>query len=96
MKRVIGPLFAGFITAVLLLAQQDQVRLPSGKNQTEEILKAEHEKSLKDVAEIIRLGEQLKADLEKNEHHILSVNALKKTEEIEKLAKHIRERIRRY
>ncbi len=69
------------------------VRLPNGKSQQEEILKAEHEKSLKDAAQLIDLAEQLKADLEKNDRYVLSVATLKKTEEIEKLAKRIRTRL---
>jgi len=69
------------------------VRLPNGKSQQEEILKAEHEKSLKDAAALIDLAEQLKADLEKNDRYVLSVATLKKTEEIEKLAKRIRTRL---
>ena len=72
------------------------VRLPNGKSQQEEILKADHEKSLKDAAELIELAEQLKAELEKNERHVLSVSSLKKTEEIEKIAKRIRTRLRRF
>jgi hypothetical protein len=69
------------------------VRLPNGKSQQEEILKAEHEKSLKDASALIDLAEQLKADLEKNDRHVLSLATLKKTEEIEKLAKRIRTRL---
>ena len=68
-------------------------RLPNGKSQQEEILKAEHEKSLKDAAALIDLAEQLKADLEKNDRYVLSLATLKKTEEIEKLAKRIRTRL---
>jgi len=68
-------------------------RLPNGKSQQEEILKAEHEKSLKDAAALVELAEQLKADLEKNDRHVLSIATLKKTEEIEKLAKRIRTRL---
>ena len=55
-------------------------RLPNGKSQQEEILKAEREKSLKDAAALIELAEQLKADLEKNDRHVLSIATLKKTE----------------
>jgi hypothetical protein len=69
------------------------VRLPNGKSQREEILKAEYEKSLKDAAALIDLAEQLKADLEKNDRHVLSIATLKKTEEIEKIAKRIRTRL---
>ena len=68
-------------------------RLPNGKSQQEEILKADYEKSLKDASALIELAEQLKSDLEKNDRHVLSIAALKKTEEIEKLAKKIRTRL---
>lgn len=77
-------------------AAPSDVRLPSGKLQKEEILKAEHEKSLKDAAQLLELAEALKIDLEKNDRHVLSLSSLKKTEEIEKLAKRIRGRLRRY
>ena len=72
------------------------VRLPSGKSQQDEILKADHEKDLKDAAALIELAEQLKQELEKNDRHVLSVSSLRKAEEIEKLAKRIRQRLRRY
>lgn len=72
------------------------VRLPNGKSQQEEILKADYEKTLKDASELIEMAEQLKQDLEKNDRHVLSVSALKKTEDIEKLARKIRSRLRRF
>jgi ATP-dependent helicase/DNAse subunit B len=72
------------------------VRLPSGKSQQEEILKADHAKSIKDAAALIELSEQLKAELEKNDRHVLAISSLKKTEEIEKIAKRIRSRLRRF
>jgi GTP-binding protein EngB required for normal cell division len=72
------------------------ILLPSGKSQQEEILKADHAKDLKDAAQLIELSEQLKEELEKNDRHVLSISSLKKTEEIEKLAKRIRGRLRRF
>jgi hypothetical protein len=76
--------------------QQDEpeARMPDGKSQKEEILKAEHQQNLKDAAELADLAEQLKADLEKNDRYILSMATLKKTDDIEKLAKRIRSRLR--
>ena len=73
-----------------------EVRLPGGKLQKEEILKADHEKSVKDAAQLIDLAESLKAELEKDDTHVLSLSSLKKTEEIEKLAKRIRTRLKRF
>jgi hypothetical protein len=70
------------------------MRMPNGKSQKEEILKAEHQQNLKDAAALADLAEQLKADLEKDDRYILSMSTLKKTDEIEKLAKKIRARLR--
>lgn len=75
-------------------AEED--KLPSGKSQKEEILKSDYEKSLKDVAELAKLAEDLKSELEKNDSHVLSVSALKQLDTIEKLAKRIRSRLKRF
>jgi hypothetical protein len=70
------------------------VRLPNGKLQRDEILKAEHEQNLKDAAQLVELSQQLQEDLEKNDRYVLSMSTLKKTDDIEKLVKKIRSRIR--
>lgn len=74
--------------------QEDDVRLPNGKSQRDEILKAEYQKSLDDARELSRLADELKLDLEKNDRNVLSIATLKKTEEIEKIAKRIRDRLK--
>ena len=73
---------------------EDEVILPNGKSQKDEILKSEHQQNLKDAAELADLAEQLKIDLEKNDRYILSMATIKKTDDIEKLAKRIRARMR--
>ncbi|MBS1856226.1 MAG: hypothetical protein JST11_12735 [Acidobacteria bacterium] len=72
----------------------EETRLPNGKLQSDEILKAEYEANLKDAAELADLATQLKLDLEKNDRFVLSMATLKKTNDIEKLAKRIRSRLR--
>jgi hypothetical protein len=72
---------------------ETDVRLPSGKMQRDEILKSEHAQTLKDVAQLADLAQELKAELEKNDRYVLSVSTLKKTDEIEKLVKKIRSRL---
>lgn len=76
--------------------EPEEVRLPSGSLQKDEILKEEHRKSLDDAAKLLQLAEELKIELEKNDHHVLSIASIKKTEEIEKLAKRIRSRLKRF
>ena len=71
-------------------------RLPNGKSQKEEILKADHEKSLEEASKLMQLTEELKIELEKNDRHVLAISTLKKLDEIEKLTKRIRSRLRRY
>jgi hypothetical protein len=72
-----------------------ETRLPNGKLQSDEILRTEHQASLKDAAELADLAEQLKIDLEKNDRFVVSMGTIKKTDDIEKLAKRIRSRLRR-
>jgi hypothetical protein len=71
------------------------VRLPDGKLQSEEILKAEHKRTLKDADELVRLSEEVRKELDEHEHHVLSIGLLKKLEEIEKLSKKMRGRLKR-
>jgi len=74
----------------------EEIRLPNGKLQREEILKADFQKSLEDARQLSKLADELKADLEKNDRYVLSIPTLKKTEEIEKLAKKIHDRMKHY
>lgn len=75
--------------------QEEEPRLPNGKSQRDEILKADFQKSLEDARELSKLADELKADLEKNDRYVLSIPTLKKTEEIEKLARRIHDRLKR-
>jgi hypothetical protein len=76
--------------------EDEPVRLPNGKLQSEEILKEDYKRNLKDTQDLIELAEALKMSLEKNEQHVLSLADIKKTEDIEKLARRIRGRMRRF
>jgi hypothetical protein len=75
---------------------EEDVRLPNGKLQREEILKSDYQKTLQDARALSKLANDLKADLEKGGYSVLSVDSLKKTEEIDKLAKRIHDRLKRY
>ena len=66
------------------------------RSQVEEILKADYVKSLEDASKLVQLSEELKIELEKSNQNVLSMTALKKAEEIEKIAKRIRGRMKRF
>jgi hypothetical protein len=72
------------------------VQLPNGKSQRAEILKAERLQNIKDASEIAEMAKDLQQELEKNESYVLSMTSIKKTDEIEKLAKRIRGRLRHF
>jgi len=74
--------------------EQPDSHLPNGKLQRDEILKSEHEKNIKDAAQLVDLAQQLQQDIEKNDRFVLSLATLKKTDDIEKLVKKIRSRMR--
>jgi hypothetical protein len=70
------------------------VQMPNGKSQRDEILKAERDQNIKDAATLVELAQQLQQELEKNDRFVFSIGTMKKTDEIEKLARKIRSRMR--
>ena len=71
---------------------QDQVdpRHQNGKSQKDAIAQSEHEKALKDAEELASLSNELRDDIRKIGNFTVPVSALKKTHEIEKLARRLR------
>ena len=74
--------------------EEQDVKLPNGKSQRDELLKAEHADNIRDATKLVELAEDLKADITKNDRFVLSMATLKKTDDIEKLVKKIRSRLR--
>jgi len=94
------------LTVCLLLAQNPQdgppiatepppVKLPNGKSQKDEIIRVDYERNLRDAGELARLSEEIKDDLEKGDRYLVSLKTLKKLDDVEKLSKDIRQRLRR-
>jgi hypothetical protein len=72
----------------------DDDKLPDGKSQKNAIAKQEHEQALKEADELIAAAQQLKQELEKSGSYVVSMSTVKRTEDIEKLAKRIRGRLK--
>ena len=66
---------------------------PNGK-QREEILKQDYKSNLKDARELIDLTKKFELDLEKSDSNALSLGLLKKLDDIDKITKRIRGRMR--
>lgn len=95
---------AGFALVFALPAQPPQLpgedpepkRLPNGKLQSEEILKADYKANLKDLEELRRLTDSVEEETKKNQGHVLALKTLKDLDEIEKIVKRMRTRMKRY
>ena len=107
MKRLI--FFAGLFAILclpLVHADQDPKRwwpfpgdredpkLPNGKSKITEILKRDYEQNKKDAAALVELAQSVKEELDKEGQQVLSVNTLKKTDEMEKLSHRLHARLR--
>lgn len=69
-------------------------RLPNGKSQKNALAKQDHEEALKDANQLIQVAQQLRDELKQAGEFVVPVSSLKKTEEIEKLARRIRGRLK--
>lgn len=95
---------AGFALVFALPAQPPQLpgedpepkRLPNGKLQSEEILKADYKANLKDLEELRRLTDSIEEETKKNQGHVLALKTFKDLDEIEKIVKRMRTRMKRY
>jgi hypothetical protein len=72
----------------------EDVKLPDGKSQKNAIAKQNHEASIRDADELIAAAKSLREELEKAGSYVVPVSSVKKTEEIEKLARRIRGRLK--
>ncbi len=87
------------LLAFLAAAQQPQATdhdtLPNGKSRKLELIKHDYAKSLEDVAEIIELARTLEAEMEANTEHVVSLDSIRKAEQIEELSKRLQKRMKR-
>ncbi len=89
------------LLALMLLApavapqQTDLPPLPNGKNRVDAILQADHEKNLKDAERIQKLSDEVEAQIKKGGFAVLPVDALNKLDQIEKLARDLKKRLRK-
>jgi len=72
---------------------EDQ-RLPDGRSQKNAIAKQQHEEALKDADQLCGMADELREELRKAGTFVVPVSAVKKTEDIEKLARKIRGRLK--
>ncbi len=75
------------------LHDNEDHKLPNGKSQKDAMAKSEHDKALKEANDLLALAQQLRDELQKAGDHVVPMSSVKKTEEIEKMARRIRSRL---
>gem|GEM_PF-762300 len=72
----------------------EDTHLPNGKLQRDEILKSDYEQNLKDARDLVELAKSFELDLEKSDRFVLSLGLLKRLDDMDKITKRIRNRMR--
>jgi hypothetical protein len=72
----------------------EDLKLPNGKSQKDAIAKQNHEASLKDASDLVQAAKSLEDELKSAGSYVVPVSSVKRTEEIEKLARRIRSRLK--
>lgn len=72
----------------------DDAKLPNGKSRADAIAADEHKKAIDEANELVTAAEKLRDDIKNAGKFVVPVAAVRRTEEIEKLAKRIRGRLR--
>jgi len=90
------PLAAGQPPYPVQPSTNEPKKLPDGRLQSEAILKEDFKENLKDLDQMRTLVGAIEDDLKKNDRHVLSLKSLKNLEEIEKLSRRVRGRMKRY
>ncbi len=70
-------------------------RLPNGKLQTDEILKSDYDQNVRDARDLTALSKSIELDFDKNDQNVLSLGLLKKLDDVEKITKRMRGRIKK-
>jgi hypothetical protein len=98
LPRVMGnPAPAGAPQVVLQHPEappEDQVTADMRKRAQRELDKQRQEQMKRDADKLLQLAAELKLYVDQSNQHILSLNVMKKAEEIEKLAKSVREKMK--
>jgi succinate dehydrogenase/fumarate reductase flavoprotein subunit len=105
LRSGLGAVVAGVVAGMAAAdeAQAAQVRdddpatkrLPDGQLQADAMLKADYEQNVKDARELTALAKSIELDFDKNDQNVLSLALLRKLDDVEKLTKRIRGRVRR-
>lgn len=102
MKHLWLPLFVAFAALAQPPGIPQDARLPPPsspglrRQQKDAISKQDYKDNARDAAELVKLSQGLEASLERNGSFVVDANDIRTAEQIEKLAKNVRGRLKRF
>ncbi len=69
-------------------------KMPNGKSRADAIADEEHKKALNEAEQLLQMAQKLKDELKEAGRFVVPVAAVRRTEDIEKLARKIRARLK--
>jgi hypothetical protein len=75
--------------------QPRDLKLPNGKSQRDEIAKADYKKNLQDAVMLVELSQEIRGELQQSDAYIVPLKTVKKLEDLEKLSRNMRGRLKR-
>lgn len=71
-------------------------KLPDGRLWSEAVIKANYEANLRDMERMRQILDSVRKEIEETKGHVLSIRALREMEELERLSRRVRDRMRRH
>ena len=68
---------------------------PEAAKVPDAILRADHERALKDADDLMKLAAAVQSDFHYNDRNVLNISTVKNLDEIQRIVKRIRKRLRR-
>lgn len=75
---------------------RSRLRLPGGKSQRDEPVRLDSQRGFDDAAAMALLAERVHEELERDGRYVVSLNTARKLDDIERLARTIRGRLKKY
>lgn len=76
--------------------QEDEQRVRMERDQAKKVNQQRHENLKRDTDKLVKLSNELKQYVDKSNENMLSLDVIKKAEEIEKLAHSVKEKMKGY
>lgn len=95
-RRAMLALATGILATAHDLKAQDRpdLRQPMPADRENDILKSDYQQNLRDIRQLIGIARAFQREIEKDQQFVLSVTSLKRLDEIDKITRQLRARLK--